>query len=124
MFNTLSKALSKRRAQTRDLIIGAGVAAAIVLGYHADAFELSAFKWEAGKTEFKVNFAISNPGTDAKFQTAFEEAMDIWTNNSTFVFELDNSVAADPCSNLEPANGVSFDDDDCGAGYGANTLAP
>lgn len=115
--------MNKYTGRFRYLLAFAGLGALILAAFQALAFQLSAFKWEAGKTEFKVNFAISNPGTDAKFQTAFEEAMAIWTDNSTFVFELDNSVAADPCSVIEPANGVSFDDDDCGAGYGANTLA-
>lgn len=87
------------------------------------AFEVDSRIWPEGKTEFHVNFSISDPTRDAKFQAAFEEALNAWTTNSSFLFEVDNTQAADPCSASEPDNGVKFDNNSCGSGYGSSTLA-
>ena len=93
------------------------------------AFDADEQIWLNGETTFKVNFQQSDPGLtaadQARFQTAFEEAMSIWTDSSTFRFNLDNSEAADPCASSasEPDNGVRFKSDDCGTAFGGSTLA-
>lgn len=90
------------------------------------AFNLIGSSWNAGRTTFLVNFPSSDPSPDAnKFQNAFIEAMDSWSDNSTFIFDLNGSQAEDPCgpAGSTPKNGVRFTNDVCGDAYGASTLA-
>lgn len=95
------------------------------------SFVASSIIWPTGETTFKVNFQQSDPDQPlrAEFQTAFEQALQIWNSDSTFNFAIDNSGAADPCQNAtqQPNNGVRFDLDRCGNGngngYGSSTLA-
>lgn len=110
------------RCRAHPLCLTLAIAAAVSLSSaNTQAFNASDFPWLAGQTEFKTQFANS-PLPDAKFQTAFEEALQVWTTDSTFVFTADGSVAADPCV-ASSDNGIRFDDDDCGDGYGASTVA-
>ena len=89
----------------------------------AYAFEASNFPWEEGETEFKARF-FNTPAPDLKFQTAFEEALQIWTNDSSFVFTADTSTSANPCfGGGSEENGIAFLATDCGDAYGPATLA-
>lgn len=89
--------------------------ALLLLSGKVSAFTTSIIIWSAGKTQF------FNSG-NAAFQTAFEEALDIWSNTSTFEFEKDASTSADPCNNSQP-NGISFASTACGMAFGGNVLA-
>ena len=88
----------------------------------ARAFDASNFIWSQGKVTFNVKFSESDPGLDPQFQAAFEDALNVWTNDSTFEFVIDTSSAEDPCDGAA-GNGVRFKTDDCGIAFGASTLA-
>ena len=91
------------------------------------AFNASPNIWPEGKTTFLVNFELSDPDQElrAEFQQAFVDALNAWTNQTAFEFEIDTNSIAEPCVNpaSDPNNGVRFDLDSCGDGYGATTLA-
>lgn len=96
----------------------------------ANGFNVSEFIWADGETTFNVNFAQSgdddvNDGADrsALFQQAFIDALDDWTQNSAFTYQVDTSSDIDPCDDNQSGNGVRFDNNNCGAGYGQNVLA-
>ncbi len=98
-----------------------GLLSLVVAIETACAFDASTRPWRSGETEFKTGF-FNSPAPDPKFKQAFEEAMRIWTENSTFVFTADSDSSADPCG-ANVLNGISFEEDDCGDAYGASTLA-
>lgn len=87
----------------------------------AQAFDASNNPWLSGETEFKAQL-FNSPPPDPKFQAAFIEALNTWTNNSTFKFTVDPTQAADPCAN-NGLNGISFEATNCGMAYGSSTLA-
>jgi len=92
----------------------------------AYAFTVGPTSWAEGRTTFFVNFPISDPSPDAnKFQAAFIEAMNSWSNSSTFIFDVDTSQTEDPCgpAGSDPKNGVSFTEDVCGNAFGSTVLA-
>jgi len=98
----------------------------LVFSNTVSAFTVGPTSWSQGQTTFVVNFPISDPSPDAnKFQSAFIEAMDSWTDSSTFVFDADTSQVEDPCApaGSDPKNGVRFTADVCGDAYGSSTLA-
>ena len=83
-------------------------------------FELSGSKWLGAETDFYINI----PGTTGfgiPWKVAFITAMDQWTNNTRFTFNLKEEYR-DPCSD-DGFNGVDFAEDYCGSEFGANTLA-
>ena len=91
----------------------------ILLNGQAMAFNASGIIWQEGETQYKTRL-FNNP-SETIFRNAFGDALDIWSNNSTFQYEEDSSTSADPCNNL--ANGISIAATSCGVNFGANVLA-
>lgn len=101
------------------------------------AFVLSSASWTNGQATVNVDLEASNPTgsnppntatgiTTTQLQSAYLEAMDIWSNNSSFKYIADtNSGAVDPCPmpSLAPGNGVKFDTNDCSGAFDPTTLA-
>ena len=91
-----------------------------VMAQSTYGFELSGSKWLGAETDFYINI----PGTTGfgiPWNVAFITAMDQWSNNTRFTFNLKEEYR-DPCSN-DGFNGVDFAEDYCGNEFGANTLA-
>ena len=92
----------------------------LLLSGPALAFNATGLIWQQGKTEYKTR--LFNNSGETTFRNAFGEALDIWSNNSTFQYEIDSSTSADPCNN-SLANGISMATTSCGAAFGASVLA-
>ena len=91
---------------------------------NALAFELNGFSFVEGQTTFHVNFANSDPSRTG-FQNAFEQSLNIWSDQTPFRFVINNTQAANPCASFDsqPLNGVTFSNTVCGSAFGASTLA-
>ncbi len=96
----------------------------------ASAATFTGSSWTEGEVTFNVDFASSpgNPTVSGSpdFDAAFIEAADLWTNNSTFRFNIDTTSSVDPCTqaNFSTLNGVRFSADSCGVNFQSNaTLA-
>ena len=93
----------------------------------AQAFNPSGLMWDDGEITFRVDlFAdFTDPQTDADFQATFIESMNIWSDQTTVAFVVDNDGAVDPCESIQtqPLNGVSFADMLCDNEFGGSTLA-
>ena len=95
----------------------------------ATAFEFTGSSWKQGQATFNVKFSESDPGLSAqdqaKFQSAFIDAANLWNSNSTFRYNINTSAAVDPCNqaNGSTLNGVLFLDSSCGSDFGDATLA-
>jgi len=90
------------------------------------AFVVSDRIWEAGETEYQTQFFDFgvNPASISQFETAFQEALQIWSTGSDFRFTLNGTTVANPCDgNPSSANAIAFDTNACGNGYGPATLA-
>ena len=112
-----------RHSKVIDKIVSAVVCLSwLAASAPATSFELLDASWPEGRTTFFVDFQSSNPTMEpTKFQPAFIEAMSFWNESSTFIFDLDESRAQDPCS--EGGNGVAFASTACGDAFGDSTLA-
>ena len=78
-------------------------------------------KWPTPTTTFYFDI----PGSNGAWNSAFQDAMNQWTQRTVFSF---GGVRGfwDPCSNpntSSPKNGVQFSSSDCGDAWGATTLA-
>ena len=76
-----------------------------VMAQSTYGFELSGSKWLGAETDFYINI----PGTTGfgiPWKVAFITAMDQWSNNTRFTFNLKEEYR-DPCSN-DGLNGVDF----------------
>ncbi|MFT5571436.1 MAG: hypothetical protein ACI9FR_000350 [Cryomorphaceae bacterium] len=91
----------------------------------SSAYDASSVIWPEGKATFKVNFYGSDSGTDPGgiFKQAFVEALETWTNTSTFEFGTPLTGSVNPCDPSETGNGVHFADTSCGTGFDASTVA-
>jgi hypothetical protein len=85
----------------------------------AHAYKSSDYKWPQPATSFYVDI----PGSNGLWNTSFESAMALWSNNTDFSYTIFSGVYEDPCDPLESRNGVAFAATDCGDAWGATTLA-
>lgn len=83
-------------------------------------FEIDGSKWIGGSTEIYLDISGVS-ATGILWNTAFEDAMDEWTQKTAFEFVLREEYL-DPCI-VDNRNGVDFTDDVCGTEYSAGTLA-
>jgi len=106
--------------------------------FAAMAFDASDRIWEAGRVTYNVNFVDAaqsvldtvpddvptNGQTPSELLTdTFVDALEVWNNNSTFQFDIDQSTGIDPCV-ANSGNGVRFLDTLCdGRAFGSSTLA-
>lgn len=93
----------------------------------ASAATFTGSSWTDGEVTFNVDFANS-PGSPTvsgspDFDAAFIEAANLWSENSTFRFNIDTSAAVDPCTqtNGSTLNGVRFAATSCGVNFQSNT---
>lgn len=107
-------------------------------GQSAWAFNASDIIWQDGRVSFNVNFVDAEQSVldtvpqdvptngetpNALLTRTFVEAMQIWNDNSTFVFDVDTSRGIDPCQ-ANSGNGVRFLNTLCdGRAFGSSTLA-
>lgn len=75
--------------------------------------------WADGETSFHIG--INNPPDGQDYASAFQEALDKWTNSSAFKFTVAGQDAVDPCS--QDMNGVDFAAQPCSGGFNGTTLA-
>ena len=90
-----------------------------VMAQSTYGFELSGSKWLGAETDFYINI----PGTSGfgiPWKVAFITAMDQWSYNTRFTFNLKEEYR-DPCSN-DGFNGVAFAEDYCANEVVANKL--
>lgn len=112
--------------------------AGMLFGVDAGAYVLSAPFWTAGEAEVHVDLEASNPvgtnqpnivaggPTTAQLQTAYIEAMNMWTTASTFSYTANTGGgASDPCVSpgSDPRSGVLFATTSCGSSFESSTLA-
>jgi len=99
------------------------IPAALVLAIASQittAFEIDGSKWFGAATEIYVDMeGIS--GTGILWNAAFISAMNEWTSETDFTFNLIEEHK-DPCLD-DGLNGVDFSEDFCGSEFGNNTLA-
>ena len=99
---------------------------------------IQACSWSTGQVEVFVDIAASNPAgpsapsivtngpTTAELQTAYINAMNSWTTDSTFQYIVNTSGgASDPCVDptTDSRSGVKFDTVTCSGAFGNSTLA-
>lgn len=104
----------------------------------ASAFVLLSTFWAQGEVEVYVDLEAANPAgsnppnivvsgpTTAQLQTAYLDALALWTSTSTFQYTATTSGGfTDPCpsSALDPRSSVLFASLACGVGWGGTTLA-
>ncbi len=100
----------------------------------AQAWVLTGSSWASGEATVYVDLETTNPAgsnppnvvasgpTTAQLDTAYIEAMALWTNNSTFKYTATTSGAVvDPCAGSN--SGVKFANTSCSGAFGTNTLA-
>ncbi len=106
------------------------------MSFSVNAFVLTGSSWPAGETEVYVNFSASNTFSDtpnvvvpggpsiSELQTAYIEAMDIWTNNSTFQYIPNTGVGfGAPCTSSFNTAIFSTTPECDSSVFGENTLA-
>lgn len=99
----------------------------ILFSLPASAFEISENSWPDGKTSFYVAIPGFSPSGET-WQAAFTRAMDAWTDQTAFEFNVINSFVS-PCSGQQTANlgdgkgGAGFASTSCGSAFGENVLA-
>lgn len=115
-----------------------GYAAALLITLMAAnpsyAFVLLSSSWANGEAELIVDINTTNPigsnppntvvggPSNSEFDTAYIEALNLWTNNSSFKYTANTSGAvSDPCAGSN--NGVKFATTPCTGSFGATTLA-
>lgn len=107
---------------------------AIAASPTASGWVLSTSFWASGEAEIYVDIDSTNPigsnppnivssgPTNAEFNAAYVEAMDLWTNNSTFKYVANTSGGpSDPC--VGSNSGVKFATTPCSGSFGSTTLA-
>ena len=95
------------------------------------AFATNGSNWANSATDVYIDFDVTNPAsnppnsvgpTNAAFQGAYIEAMEVWETGTQFQFFANTSGAeVDPCTGTR--NGALFADTDCGDAFGSTTLA-
>ena len=99
------------------------------------AYNLDGNRWPNGEATFNVNIPGTAP-SGVSWNTAFEDALAQWTDQTEFTFLLNNSTL-DPCAGFSNSddldgfpdgegdglNGVAFGDDVCGNEFGSSVLA-
>lgn len=90
-------------------------------------FEPSGDAWAEGRMSFYVAIPGIAP-SGATWQSAFTRAMDAWTNNTPFQFDIINGFVS-PCAEQNTENlgdrrgGAGFVSTVCGSAFGENVLA-
>ena len=96
-----------------------GLLAGLVGVTSTSAYQLNGISWPQPSTVFYVDI----PGEDGLWNSAFEQAMSEWGVDTSFTYINEPGVYADPCDNSDGRNGVGFDENACGDGWGSTTLA-
>ena len=75
--------------------------------------------------KFSESDSTLSPADQAAFQTAFIQAADLWSDNSTFHYIIDQSTDVEPCSqaNQSTLSGTRFSDTVCGTAFNSSALA-
>lgn len=97
-----------------------GAACACLAGFSVSAFEFGGSKWQNAETDFYVDMEGMS-ATQISWNQAFIAAMDTWTEQSIFEFNL-IPEKVDPCL-IDGKSSVDFGEDFCGSEFGSNTLA-
>ena len=84
----------------------------------ASAYVLHDHRWPSATTTFYVNI----PGSNGKWNRAFETALERWNVATVFEFRIRNTYE-DPCDEPDDENGVDFAWDICGDFLGFTGLA-
>ena len=89
----------------------------------AFGYELFPGKWPNATTVMYVSI----PGANGLWNTAFEGAMNQWSQDTIFSYSILRGQYADPCSDpnvhFKKKNGVAFSATDCGLSWGSGVLA-
>ena len=99
----------------------------LFLSFPAIAFEFGGASWAEGRMSFHVAIPGFAPSGET-WQSAFSRAMDAWTQNTAFQFDIVNSFVG-PCTGQQTENlgdgkgGVGFASTSCGSAFGENVLA-
>ena len=114
------------------------IACSIFLIPSAHAFVLLGSSWTSGEATIQVDIEASNPAgsnppnvvasgpSTAQLDAAYIDAINIWTNNSSFQYSADvSSGAVDPCvsPSMAAGSGVKFASTTCMGSFGSSTLA-
>ena len=99
---------------------------AVISATSVNAYVLFDFRWPSATTTFNVDI----PGGDGLWNTAFEQAMALWSVATIFEFKIMRTLEH-PCDGLPTRqtsdgdfeNGVAFVSDLCGEAFGDNTIA-
>ncbi len=98
---------------------------AVVSATSVNAYVLFDYRWPNATTTFNVDM----PGGDGLWNTAFEQAMALWSIATIFEFKIMRTLEH-PCDGLPTRtsdgdfeNGVGFVSDVCGEPFGDNVLA-
>jgi hypothetical protein len=117
----------RRREEIRRAVTRGGALLLTGLLLHAPdgyAFELKGQSWTGAETSFHVGIptsAMGGPVSD--WSTAFVEAMDLWTDNTSFTFTRASGTLVDPCDDEDDRNGTDFNSQFCGVDWNSSTLA-
>ncbi len=105
---------------------------------NVSAYQLLASSFPSGEEEVYVDLEASNPAgsnppnvvpggpTTAELETAYIEALNLWTDNSPFQYTpVTSSGFEDPCTSpaANSKSSVVFSSDNCGVSFGSTTLA-
>jgi 6-phosphogluconolactonase (cycloisomerase 2 family)/predicted Zn-dependent protease len=92
----------------------------------AYSYEYTGFRWSVPEVYFHTKLTDTsgqvNSSSGESWTSAFERAMQSWTDNTNFTFHSVSENALDPCP-LDFRNGAEFANNLCGTSFGATTLA-
>ncbi len=117
----LKKALCLRTVLSRGLCLVAGLVLLVgtLTPSAVHAYRLEGQKWPTPTTAFSVYI----PGADGLWDRSFEGAEYEWSARTPFQLLIRRGVYANPCNTDDWINGVGFNSTNCGASWGATTLA-
>ena len=106
----------KRPTLTTGLILLFGI---IYFSPTVASYDLAGYQWRTATTTFNVDIR----GANGLWNTAFEDAMGFWSQDTVFDFQIRRATFEDPCDGVY-ANGVAFRGTLCsGDAWGRGFLA-
>ena len=84
----------------------------------AESYEVYGQTWPQAEATFDVDI----PGSNGLWNRAFEEALESWTQSTSFTYRINRNSFSDPCSPSDSRNGVAFAATYCGVAWGGSTL--
>jgi len=124
------KSLTHVCVSRRILVIFFSTLAALVNSNKVISATFTGTQWAEGEVTWNVDFSnppsnlVTNGNPD--FDNAFIEAAALWSNSSTFRFNIDTSSPVDPCEQESNSqlNGATFSNTVCGTNFqSSSTLA-